>query len=314
MNITKVAIFGLGKLGNVVLCELSKRDDITFYNHQFIEGENYHLVLPSTDVCVDVVDSSILNTLDEQRNFIKDVDVIVVTVTGKVLEKEIDFLLGFRIPLVICSTNYDVELIKQKAADACVSVLISDNFALPILDFWQRIQSLKELPLGLTPRLHVIESHQSFKKDFSGSAIKAMLFFLNRGFQVDMPDEKDYKNGQISSSGSLVSIRSKSESLKLVVPEQFLDSHAYHRFFIHFDTQGIDENIEYVEYFLQHFKSLEESSISGVLDFQVNLLKNGVEIIHNINGLGIYSIGIVKAVKFIDMNKGEYTGLDLLGF
>ena len=305
-----IAIYGMGKLGRAVAEKLSDLPDIVFFKHSYTEGGSFHLVCGKKDV--EVLDSAKLRLHDEQRHLIKDVDVIIVTLTGAVLEKEIDFLLDLHVPLVVCSTGYNVEMVKQKAEDAFVSVIMSENFALPVLKFWQQIQNLEKLPDGLLARLHVVESHQTSKRGFSGTAIKEMNLFAEQGFLVEMPSLSDFRNGKISTSGGLTSIRNKSKSLKIGVPEESLGEHSYHRLFIHFDTKGIEEHVEYVNYLYEYFKVLEKLSIEGIFHFEVKMVRNGVQITHNLNGLGLSLAGIIQALLYLDINRGQFTGHDLL--
>jgi hypothetical protein len=249
----------------------------------------------------------------DRFNYLKDyISYIVVSFTIEQLNKEIDFLISLKVPLVIFSEGYDEDVIKDKAFKGGVSLIISNTFAIPILDFWKKIQSLNDLPKGFTPRVHLTESHPFREKKFSDVGVTAMKYFAEKGFIVDLPDMREYKNSPYVSSGSLMAIRDESASLRYGVTPEYLDFHAYHSFFIHFDTKGIQRKIDYTFYFLEHFKKLESYHFYGILDVKVNLVKNGIEIVHNINGSNLYSQGVFNAINFLKTHKGQFTGLDLV--
>ncbi len=309
-----VVVYGMGQLGSEIMYGLTKKP-LNFYYHSYggQSTRGYRFKFKNSEHTVDVVNSVLLRNHDEKFKLIREVSCIIVTLTGEQLEQEIDFLLELRIPLVICSTNYDQEMLRSKAENECVSVVMSDNFALPILDFWQKIEALESPPEGFTPRIHVTESHQSTKLDYSASAIKAMSLFAKKGFLVDMPNLSDFKPKSITVSGSMISLRSREDAIKYSqVPEKFLDSHAYHRYFINYDTNGDQEYIDYVFYFLHYFESLVDNSVPDVLEFKVELVRNGIDIVHNVNGKSIYADGVFKAIEYLKFNKGQFFGLDIL--
>ena len=145
-----VAVYGCGRLGMEVLEGLALRGVplynfsygieierevcnfnglIYFYMHYYntkTESKEYRFKFLSNIQVVDIVDSSILRNLDDKNCLIKYVNSIVVILTGDVLLKEIDFLLTLKIPLVICSIDYDKDLIRKKSSETSVSVFLFD--------------------------------------------------------------------------------------------------------------------------------------------------------------------------------------------
>jgi len=247
---------------------------------------------------------------------IKETDYILVTCPGDALEENIDSLLSLKKPMIILSTKYDEELISSKASNAGVKILMSQNMAFGIVDFWNRIDSIDDVPVTEEISVFVQESHQKAKADISGSAIKVLNLFESKGFLVyfDDNDKESFKPGIDAEYGCISCIRAEKTQLeKLNVPEEFLGGHGYHTICL-FPEIWNNESVKYLSTIYNLFKSLENYTIEGVLDFKVFIEQDeGLVIVHNINGRDIYTDGVVKSMQFLEnANVGVYSAIDVI--
>jgi len=312
----RILVYGVGKLGDSIIKGLIDRDMKVF--HESYNGPNdKEYIIDYKNVLVDILNSSKLKNNIYNKELKKQVSYIVVTLTGAVLEKEIDFLLSLDIPLVILSTKFDEKVISQKAIDANVKVLMSQNMALGIVDFWYRIQKIPSVPEESSEiYFFAIESHQNAKADISGSAIKALEYFVDKGVCAffDDEDKKSFKKGVDGEYGCIQCIRIEETQLnELKIPKEYLSGHGYHTFSI-FPEMWDDVTTKYLSLLYREFKSLESYTIEGVFEFKVFLEQdNGLIIVHNINGRDIYTDGVVQSIKFLEKQiKGVYTAIDII--
>lgn len=302
-----VTIYGCGSLGMSLLSELPAcARNVNLYKYSFGKPKMTKKDCYFHGNNVSIVGSDYLVHANARMDLRNNVSCIIVTLTGEQLNEEIDFLLNLNIPLIICSTKYNIGLINRKIYCEEVPILISDNFALPIVDFWNRIENMDRLPESCNSKVHIIESHQSGKKDVSGTAIHVLKLLIDKGFSGELPDQKDYVIGKSSSSGSIVSIRGEDASLKYGVPKEFINGHAYHK--ITFYLFSYELARKYYDY----FESLNNYSQEGVIEFKVSLENRTIEILHNINGREIYSDGVFTALEFLKTNPRVSSAIDLL--
>jgi len=312
----KVLVYGVGKLGESIIKGLIDRGIEVFYE-SYNGPSDKEYVIDHKNVLVDILNSSKLKNNIYNKELKKQVSYIVVTLTGEVLEKEIDFLLSLGIPLVILSTKFDEKVISQKAINANVKILMSQNMALGIVDFWDRIQKIPNIPDNSSEiYLFAIESHQSSKADISGSAIKVLEYFKAKEVCVffDDEDKKSFNKGVDGEYGCIQCIRTEETQLNdLKVPKEYISGHGYHTFSI-FPEIWDDISTRYLSLLYREFKSLEAYTIEGVFEFKVYLEQDtGLIIVHNINGRDIYTDGVVQSIQFLEKQKqGVYSALDII--
>jgi 4-hydroxy-tetrahydrodipicolinate reductase len=310
-----VLIYGFGKLGESILKGLIDLG-IKVYHESYNGLSDTEKVFDYKNVLVDINNSTKLKKQLYRTDLKYEVSYIIVTLTGDVLEKEIDFLLELEIPLIILSTKYDEELISSKAENAGVQILMSQNMALAIVDFWNRIDSIDNVPVTEEISIFVQESHQKTKADISGSAIKALNLFESKDFLIyfDDKDKESFKPGVDAEYGCISCIRNEKTQLeKLNVPKEFLGGHGYHTICL-FPEIWNNESVMYLSKLYNIFKSLEDYTIEGVLDFKVFIEQDeGLVIVHNINGRDIYTDGVVKSMKFLEnVDVGVYSAIDVI--
>ncbi len=308
----KVAIYGAGNLGKALIYALHEKG-FFIYDHAYnAEGsQEEHLKLDDREI--EIVNSDLLRN-DVINNCMREfVDCIVVTLPGKALEEEIDFLLEFKIPLIIMSTQYDVEKVTKKLQDSGISAVISENMCFGIVDFWKRLTGLPKLKDDILISIDVVESHPEFKADISGSAIKVLEILKDKGFQVDFSkqDREAYKDGVDGYYGCIHCLRDKTTQESYGVPEEYLMSHAYHSYF--FNVQDSDEkSIAYLNQLYHIFIAFVRYNIPGVFEFEVELNDNSLDLTHNINGREIYADGVARSIEYLDVHKGVFTGIDVI--
>jgi len=312
-----IMVYGVGKLGESIIRGLIDRNIKVF--HESYNGPNDNeYIIDHKNVLVDILNSSKLKNNIHNKELKNQVSYIVVTLTGEILEKEIDFLLSLDIPLIILSTKFDEKLVVQKANAANAKVLMSQNMALGIIDFWNRIQKIPSVPDEVSEiYFYAIESHQNAKADISGSAIKALELFRDKGVCAffDEEERKSFQKGIDGEYGCIQCIRTEEVQLnELKVPKEYLSGHGYHTFSL-FPEKWDDNSVKYLNSLYNEFKTLESYSINGVFEFKVFLEQdNGLIIVHNINGRDIYTDGVVKSINFLEKqaNNGIYTAIDVI--
>jgi 4-hydroxy-tetrahydrodipicolinate reductase len=311
-----VLVYGVGKLGESIIKGLIDRGIKLF--HESYNGPNdKEYIIDHKNVIVDVLNSKKLKNNIFHHNLKEQVSFVIVTLTGDILEKEIDFLLSLEIPLIILSTKFDEESISKKAKNAGVKILMSQNMALAIVDFWNRIEKIPKVPDTLDEiYLFVIESHQNSKADISGSAIKALNLFKQKDLFVmfDEQDKKAFVKGIDGEYGCIKCIREENTQLTYMnIPKEYLSGHGYHTFSI-FPEVWNENTVKYLNLLYIEFKTLTEYSIEGIFEFNVNIIQDeGLVITHNINGRDIYTDGVVKSIEFLNkQKKGVYSAIDII--
>jgi dihydrodipicolinate reductase len=301
-----VTIFGTGNLGLSLLKSLMDRD---------VPVSNKHFSIDESELLVNEQNMEIITSVNFDSSdlelFREKVSCVIVTVTGAVLEKEIDFLLRLQVPLIIMSTKFDEELIKSKIADSDISVMFLPNGLLAIIDFWKRLQKLPMLGDEYEVTASLKESHQQYKQDPSGTGIDALNYLKQKGFKADF-DFSEFIPGVDGYYGCVGCIRVKRSQLNIGVAEEFLDAHGYHTYRLNYDRENSAAE-EYMQSMYDFLISLENYSIPGVFTFKIYFSLNGLVIIHNMNGRDAYAEGVVKSMIFLeDHKKGVYSVHDLI--
>jgi len=313
-----VMVYGHGKLGEAVLVGLDK---LGVKLYQFAYNGPCDDIMTNTygKQIVTIVDSSELKNISEQgykkvllQAIHRTVSHIIVTLPGKILEQDIDFLLRLGIPLIICSTGYNENIIRQKTIKAGVTVVMSQNMVLTIIALWNIIKNLQKAPGQI--RVYLRESHQPPKADVSGSGVTTLELCREKDFIVDFDKSAvEFEKGKDGSCGCFTWLREEESQIYLGVPEEFLDGHGYHTFRFECPCSTSQELDDYMRDFYDSLKELEKDSVEGVFKFHVSLTRRGIVVTHNINGRGIYPFGIYECMKHADVSDvGVYSGIDVV--
>ncbi len=134
------------------------------------------------------------------------------------------------IPFVMGTTGIDYNAVKKVLSNSQISAVVCPNFAVPIMILQAMFEwAAKTFPGALGDfRLSVTESHQSTKKDTSGTA-KVIVGAL-QGLGIDFPVE------------DIVKVRDPALQLERGVPHEALGGHGFHNYC--FDSSEGDVHIE----------------------------------------------------------------------
>jgi 4-hydroxy-tetrahydrodipicolinate reductase len=242
--------------------------------------------------------------------------VIVDATLPSVVNDNFNFFSKFRDPIVVATTGGKEELFQRAVQETGISALIAPNMAEPIVALASFMKFFSERHPNLLEgySLKLIESHQATKVDTSGTA-KDMVKYFNR-------------LGIFFTVEQIVKIRNKEKQLKMGIPPEYLDSHAWHSYYLNPDSF---KALKYgqlfkseLAFFLQNCGVLGNYSVSfgsGLDSIQrqspdknCSLILNGnhhkgeIIIRHNINGRSIYADGIIEAIRFIYRRSFERQG------
>lgn len=130
-----------------------------------------------------------------------------------------EFYCRHRLPFVMGTTGGDREKLAQTISRSSISAVIAPNMAKQIVGFQAMMAYAADTFPGLFEgyRLEIRESHQSSKKDTSGTA-KAMVGYFNRlGIPFSQEDIEKVRDPQIQRN-------------EWGIPEAHLDGHGWHTY------------------------------------------------------------------------------------
>jgi 4-hydroxy-tetrahydrodipicolinate reductase len=213
-------------------------------------------------------------------------------------------------PFVMGTTGGDLSDLQGLLANSSINAVVGSNMALPIVSMQRAlVEFVERNQFSLSGcELTITESHQSTKKDTSGTA-KAMVSHFNR-LGIDFDEKR------------IVSIRDRDEQMMMGVPEEFLSAHGWHTYEIHAPTEGrrYMENLDQLQdlfYRILHpsnsafgdnftftrdanAKSVKAKSLDGSVSFEVSRpASRDLKFVHNINGRAIYAEGTLTALRFL---------------
>lgn len=120
------------------------------------------------------------------------------------------------VPFVIGTTGFDASAAREMVRDSGTSAVIAPNMATPIVVLQAALRWAAEEFAGALSgyEIGVTESHQSGKKDVSGTAKALLPHFEALGMESADPPIK--------------AVRDVEEQRSLGIPEEFLGGHAWH--------------------------------------------------------------------------------------
>jgi len=172
--------------------------------------------------------------------------------TPDVINKNAELYCKCKIPFVMGTTGGDRKALERVVIDSGNIAVISPNMAREVAEFEiNLIDVVRRFPGEYKGyKLEIVESHQESKKDKSGTALNFLKYFQALGVEAT-PE-------------NIISIRDKETQRKMGIPEEFLDSHAWHTY-----------------------------SLTSP-DGKVNVTRR-----HNINGRVPYADGTIEAISFL---------------
>jgi 4-hydroxy-tetrahydrodipicolinate reductase len=175
------------------------------------------------------------------------------------------------IPFVLGTTGGDYNKLEEIVKNSNNIAIIAPNLSKEIVAFQAMMKYAAENFPGLFNRysLEIIESHQKGKADTSGTAKTMVNYFNSLGVPFSVEN--------------IEKIRSPQEQLKMGIPNNYLEGHAWHTYILRNETDNILFNFT-----------------------------------HNVNGRGTYAAGTIDAIKYINSkiskeNKGKtYSMIDVI--
>lgn len=278
-NKIPVLMSGLGKLGTEIFPALIEDDDFAVLG----------CVLESDAVAEDYRPVGDYHPrLIKQKNWEKDLDILKRAHPGLIIVEatcpdsvnaNVETFCRHGIPSLICTTGGDRGLLEATINSSEVPAVIAPNLAAPIIWILESLAQGALMAPGLLNGWTVkkVESHQTGKKDFSGTADQfgKRVFTTLGAKDVDVKDYVKITDEHLKETRSLpalleasgsanIALRGKTVQKLWGVPEQHLGGHGYH------------------EYTLR--------SPDGTTEIMIG---------HKVNGRAPYIPGAIQALKFL---------------
>lgn len=165
----------------------------------------------------------------------------------------VEIYAGNKCPFVMGTTGGDREKLMKVTTDTETYAVIAPNMCKQIVAFQATMEKMaSDFPNAFGGyKMDLVESHQSTKADTSGTAKDVVTSFNTLGVDPFSVDD-------------IVKVREGKEQLKMGVPEEALNGHAWHTYTL--------------------------TSKDGSVQFQFK---------HNVNGRATYAEGVADAVQFL---------------
>ncbi|MDA3815710.1 MAG: hypothetical protein PF549_05105 [Patescibacteria group bacterium] len=270
-NKLQVLLVGFGKVAqmllkhlrddpeiNVLPFVLAKMDDGGIKQWDNARKNNIAIIYPEND---EHLQSILRHTKKNDGSFIAidfTAPIAVIPNANAYIKTGTPFLMG--------TTGGDRTLLEEMIRTSDIPAVVAPNMVSQIVMLAEMLkwagQTYDKPLLGWT--LKIKESHQVQKKDPSGTGMAFAKLLVEMGAMIDVTDPKQFD-----------SVRDSEGSLKMNVPEEFLDGHGFHTYSMTDPTGTLSINLE-----------------------------------HNVLGREAYGPNVVKCVHFLHqkMLKGE-TGL-----
>jgi hypothetical protein len=213
------------------------------------------------------------------------------------------------IPTFIASSEYPIGLVDFMMTRGSSKILEAPNLALPVAEL-QQIFAMQKSFEWMTMQIH--ESHQSGKKDPSGTALKIREIFVSKGGICEYTWAKNYKaRSGISEMWDIINYRWEKASREwLYVGQWSMPSHAYHDYEIKWEWNNYDE-------FLERITTWEKRNQERVWsDLHLWFRNNNDEwilVYHYVDGRSIYSEWLIELLPwFLSQNEGLYSTTDYI--
>jgi dihydrodipicolinate reductase len=224
----------------------------------------------------------------------------IIICTSVLTDNHIENILKYGVPVVSMTTDDARNILKNKLEEHRIPYIIDVNHALPIIDFFDK---LEQLPSHIVSRIDVsvTESHQQGKKDPSGSLNRICMTLQSKGNNLiwNLEKAKDsYDCNESNGYGSCTWIRHPRTQMKCYgISEKFLSGHAFHHI-------RIDGPIQDVDNLYIFFSSLNDYSMPNIFSIHVVKKNKGLEIEFCVFGRAIYGNGAVLAMNHL-LNGGD---------
>ncbi|MEI7424750.1 MAG: dihydrodipicolinate reductase C-terminal domain-containing protein [Candidatus Staskawiczbacteria bacterium] len=220
-----VMVAGLpGNMASLITSAIAQQEDMELYICGLAEesGEKFIDIANCIDLSTKRTIHLPLIPIILHESFLlrhsKEIDIIVDFTQPTSVNHNAELYCKMGIPFVMGTTGGDRNALEETIRNSKISAVVATNMASPVIVFQEMIKwASKTFPQALAGyTIEIVESHQSAKKDISGTAISMLPAFNALG----MP----FAEGQI------VPVRIKKDQLEMGVPEAHLNGHAWHTY------------------------------------------------------------------------------------
>lgn len=219
----------------------------------------------------------------------------IITTTREWVKAALEDFIRHDIPTIIASTDIP-DVIEHSIS---IPVCEAPNLAFPVIELMQVIGEMDDVHWL---NLEVSESHQAGKKDPSGTALDFIQLFRRKWGHCIVANEQKYNPTEWVSDLEALRCYRWESSKKIWVPEEFMNSHAYHTYKVFWKKWEILSRFKtgintWVE--TNQWKSWCEVFLYEWNDPHISEDWNEFYFGHNINGLDIYSQWVQKLIPWI---------------
>jgi len=207
-----------GKMASLVATAVVAQPDMMLYPHalsEYFGVDDFGPFGSSTRVILECTDRH-EKTLKEARDTI---DMVVDFTQPRSVDQDVQRYCRLGIPFVMGTTGGDREKMAQTVRESSISAVIAPNMATPVVMLQAMLRfAATNFPGALNGyKVVVRESHRESKPDLSGTALELLGLFKKLG--ATCPKE------------NILMVRDKAfQRDSMLIPKEFLDAHAYHRY------------------------------------------------------------------------------------
>lgn len=207
------------------------------------------------------------------------------------------------IPTIVASTWYHANILLWNR----IPILQAPNLALPVVSLMKIFSDFKDFS-GMNMIVH--ESHQPWKKDPSGTAMKVIEGFTKKGGTCEVRNEGNYHPDEgMSDLWGLITHRWSASYYNMDVPDESLKGHAYHRY----NISGSGENFERFKELISKWADTYGNSENWDLQCYFESQDGKFDFWHDIDGHWPYSDGLKELLPwFLEQKKWLYQVVDYI--
>ena len=216
------------------------------------------------------------------------------------------------IPFIMGTTGGDGKMLESIVRNSMISAVISPNMAKPIVAFQEFMRDYSARKKGSLEGsyLDITESHQSTKKDTSGTA-KVMINYFD---VLGIPFEKK----------QIVMLRDEKDYIRIEIPEKYFDAHGWHMYRINSKDSRRPKNLNNLSESFYDFLSMSPvfkgykekyNQREGIKDLwrisddeegtvrigmKYDSVLNSLKMFHIVYGRDVYASGTLDAIRFLN--------------
>lgn len=308
-----VMVYGVGYVGRNLLLNLSNFG-IEIFSFAFkSKGDLEELDIQKK--IVKIVSSSFLKENVEKGDITKkylqkNVICIVVAIPGEVLDDEIKFLSSLGLPMIVCSTGFNQDIVTKEVEKAGISAIFLETLSSGGLELLKLIKNHEGALEFSKSFIYASESSPTNTTRVSDFLINLTEILQSKGSFINYcRDHSFYEKGKSGSHGNIKWIRDKETQKKELIPDKYIDDHYIFSIIVTFASDEISQ--KNMKVFYNALKPLEKSSRENL---EICISKDCNDVIIRMASYGgdERTLVLLFAMKFLGQNQvGIYSGLDL---